>query len=448
MRVFALLLLVLSFTACDQIVATPDPVDPPVEASSGLIFAAQTEAEYRLQRLQGDQLEPFGPALPVDPQVAELRQVWALADASRVLVSFRAHEAPRGRTLLMGDGVSWWPIGAAEDAATVFNIKVSKDLGQVWVDHRLGTDEARLRHSVLYGADGAVLFDTGAPGPWATVPRLVTLAPPGAGGWFVTFDDERTLSWRSLEGAQRTLRTYEPVEGVYRNHIVYAAFAQSLLLWEEHPGLSWVDLHGAAHEVPGFSGDRTHVQGLFQTTGDTLERIDGAGVTPVLGWPAGLALQEVQAIEPNRWAVVSLGAGPVALDAQGTELDTFVAEPSTRDGALVRGFGTRSAHARVVGAFGVSSPTVLLQVQHDIFAGDVIDRAELTFELWWPATGDVVRIASFDPNDNPPARPRLTPDHRAVVWVEEGTVQRYDLATAQLASLPLDAEVLDVGRAP
>lgn len=447
MRLSTCLCLLLALTACAEDAATTDPDPRPDEAAraDALVFATATDDAYALVRLAGARAAPFGATIP---RVAgeELEGVWARADGRVALVALRRADDPGGRRLLMGDGEAWWPIGPAESDPTLFGYTVAPDLTQVWIDHRVGEGDARQRRSVLRDAAGDILFDTGAPGPWDTTPRLITFAPAGAGGWFVTFDDDQHLTWRDATGDHRVLRSYPSVEGVFRNLLVYATFADSLILWEDHPALSWIDLHGDPHPVEGFLGDRTQMAGLLQVRDGVLERIDGDGVTPVMPWPAGLDPDGALPDPEGRWALVGASDHLRLVDAAGHEVDAFAPAPSTRDGRLVLGPGAeRFVAVTAIRVTAGAQPTVFAAARHDLFAGDVIDTAEVTYEVWRPFAGETTRVRSFAPDDAPLVAPRLTPDGATVVWLEAGAAQRLDLATLEVTPVDLGAPALEVG---
>lgn len=418
--------LLVTLLGCDQAATqTEFEAERPAPADHLTFVATEGQAQRLIEYVDG-QLRPWGPPLPADfATPTDPGRVWRHGDRAALL-----RRSADGLHAWHSDGTTWTPLNPE---APAFNIEPSPDLTRFWIDDRSGPDDAPLTRSKVLDLDGNVRFDTGTAEPWQTAPRLVRFAP--SADWLVTFENETELVWHGPDGARRVLHRWPLVEGLHRRLLVYAAFDDSLILWDEHPNLRWVDLHGDPYPVEGFSSTSQVLPDRFQRTDSHLERIEAGRVVPVLPW-SQLGLSDVYGYEPDAWAVVGSAGRIIWCDAAGQQ------RPFQPRPAEAQSFGIQQTHITVHGVRGGATPVVLNHVEHETIEGDVLHLIETTYQIWSPGSEPVV-IARFADDSAAIHGPWLDPAGTGVLWLSEGTLHRHDLASGVQAPLAWPGTVFD-----
>jgi hypothetical protein len=433
---FRWLPLALLLTACIEDRVTADP-DPTASDGAPLTLVATRDGELHVVRLApgAAEVEPFGPALPgVSPATHAVQHVWASGD--RVLVALRGLEGTQPWVVLAGDGGEWRAIG--DLSGDVWAVAPAPDLTRVWIERR---DDQRRKNARLYDFDGRLLFGDGTFAPWDDAPRLVAWGP----SWSLTFEGNRDLV-RHDAGGRHVVRSYEPVEGVFRNLIVYAAFETSLLLWEDYPRLSWVDLDGNPIDVAGFDANQDELSGVYQIRGDDLERLTDRRVAPVQKLPS--PVDEI-VTHGDGWVLARSGTDLVVLGAEG-ERGRYHPAPTDRDGRVLRADGARRDESVGLLQVAPGSPLFVARVGHTLSSGDQADSAGVSYDLWRLDAGGPrsVRFRDYAVDAHDLLDPRFETGGAAVVWVEDGHLHRIDARTFAEATLDSDFAFLDFARTP
>ena len=406
---------------------TPDlPRPPVVDAGATLFFAGQDGDDVHVLALD-EATETVtsrsGPLPGLD--AAQHHNVTIYTDAAGERLLVRAIRED-------GEGQQRDTLIAVDDAGSrvlvdderIWHFKVAPELRAVWIERAevVGSRAERKQVTVL-DFEGRSLFASDY-APWSDL-HFVAFAPDGS--WWLSLRDGSDLNLSLLDGSEWVIRSYDIPEGTIP-YVLRHAFPSSLILTDEYPGVTWVDLHGNPMEVAGFAADDSLLEVPYQQVGDEIAVL-GDGRVDLLGHvPDGLqrivSHRLADADGPGRLVGYDALGRLVLADLAGTRLAEYEPRPSTVTSTFV-GAGERFAALSLIDHYHVSGNVVALaEVTHSVAGGDVMDQVERSYELVSLDDDGTVDVAEMvrGPAATTLYGPQLAATTGTAYWVEAGAL--------------------------